>query len=48
MLQVTFKGSGPAYVCLISGEISAMFATVLSMMPHVKSGRIRPLGVTTD
>jgi tripartite-type tricarboxylate transporter receptor subunit TctC len=47
MQQVTFKGSGPAYVSLISGEISAMFATVLSQMPHVKSGRIRALGVTT-
>jgi tripartite-type tricarboxylate transporter receptor subunit TctC len=46
MQQVIFKGSGPAYVSLISGEISAMFATALSMMPHVKSGRIRPLGVT--
>ncbi|MBF8293259.1 MAG: hypothetical protein HW392_2086 [Steroidobacteraceae bacterium] len=46
MQQIIFKGSGPAYVSLISGEISAMFATVLSAMPHVKSGRIRPLGVT--
>jgi tripartite-type tricarboxylate transporter receptor subunit TctC len=46
MQQIIFKGSGPAYVSLISGEISAMFATALSMMPHVKSGRIRPLGVT--
>jgi tripartite-type tricarboxylate transporter receptor subunit TctC len=46
MQQIIFKGSGPAYVSMISGEISAMFATVLSAMPHVKSGRIRPLGVT--
>jgi tripartite-type tricarboxylate transporter receptor subunit TctC len=46
MQQIIFKGSGPAYVSLISGEISAMFATALSAMPHVKSGRIRPLGVT--
>jgi tripartite-type tricarboxylate transporter receptor subunit TctC len=46
MQQIIFKGSGPAYVSMISGEISAMFATALSMMPHVKSGRIRPLGVT--
>jgi len=45
--QVLFKGSGPAYVSLISGEVSAMFSTVLSAMPHVKSGRIRALGVTT-
>ena len=46
MQQIIFKGSGPAYVSMISGEISAMFATALSMMPHVKTGRIRPLGVT--
>ncbi|HUP94493.1 MAG TPA: tripartite tricarboxylate transporter substrate-binding protein, partial [Burkholderiales bacterium] len=45
--QVLFKGSGPAYVSLISGEISLSFATVLSAIPHVKSGKIRALGVTT-
>jgi len=47
MQQVIFKGSGPAYVSMISGEIAAMFATALSGIPHIKSGRIRPLGVTT-
>jgi tripartite-type tricarboxylate transporter receptor subunit TctC len=47
MPQVLFKGSGPAYVSLISGEVSVAFSTVLSAMPHVKSGRIRALGVTT-
>jgi tripartite-type tricarboxylate transporter receptor subunit TctC len=47
MPQVLFKGSGPAFVSLISGEISCSFSTVLSAFPHVKSGRIRPLGVTT-
>jgi len=47
MRQIAFKGSGPAFVSLISGEVSAMFATVLSSMPHVKSGKIRALGVTT-
>lgn len=46
MPQIPFKGSGPAYVSLISGEISAMFATVLSQLPHVKTGKIRALGVT--
>ena len=47
MPQVLFKGSGPAYVSLISGEVSAMFSTVLSAIPHVKNGKIRALGVTT-
>jgi tripartite-type tricarboxylate transporter receptor subunit TctC len=47
MQQIVFKGSGPAFVSLMAGEISSMFATVLSSMPHVKSGKIRALGVTT-
>jgi tripartite-type tricarboxylate transporter receptor subunit TctC len=47
MPQVPFKGSGPAFVSLISGEVSAAFSTVLSAMPHIKSGKIRALGVTT-
>ncbi|MGZ8153806.1 MAG: Bug family tripartite tricarboxylate transporter substrate binding protein [Burkholderiales bacterium] len=47
MPQVLFKGSGAAYVSLISGEVSVAFSTVLSAIPHVKSGRIRALGVTT-
>jgi tripartite-type tricarboxylate transporter receptor subunit TctC len=47
MPQVLFKGSGPAYVSLISGEVQVAFSTVISAMPHVKSGKIRALGVTT-
>lgn len=47
MPQVLFKGSGMAYISLISGEVSVKFSTVLSAIPHIKSGKIRPLGVTT-
>jgi tripartite-type tricarboxylate transporter receptor subunit TctC len=47
MPQVLFKGSGPAYISLISGEVQAAFSTVISAMPHVKGGKIRALGVTT-
>jgi tripartite-type tricarboxylate transporter receptor subunit TctC len=47
MPQVPFKGSGMAFVSLISGEVSVAFSTVLSAMPHVKSGKIRALAVTT-
>ena len=46
MPQVLFKGSGAAFISLLSGEISASVSTVLSAAPHVKSGRIRPLAVT--
>ena len=47
MPQVLFKGAGPAYVSLISGEVAAMVSTVLSALSHVKSGKIRALAVTT-
>ncbi|MCC7487244.1 MAG: tripartite tricarboxylate transporter substrate binding protein [Burkholderiales bacterium] len=47
MPQVLFKGSGPAFVSLIGGEVAATFATVLSSLPHVKSGKARAIGVTT-
>jgi len=46
MPQIIFKGSGMAFISLISGEISAAVSTALSAMPHVKAGRIRPLAVT--
>ena len=47
MPQVLFKGFGMAIISLISGEVSVSFSTILSSMPHVKSGKLRPLGVTT-
>ena len=46
MQQVLFKGSGAAFISLISGEINASVSTVLSAQPHVKSGKIRALAVT--
>ncbi|HET9404256.1 MAG TPA: tripartite tricarboxylate transporter substrate binding protein [Burkholderiales bacterium] len=48
MPQVLFKGSGAAFISLVSGEVSAAVSTALSAMPHVKSGRIRPLAVTAS
>lgn len=47
MPQVLFKGFGMVSTSLISGEVSVAFSTVLSAMPHIKSGRVRPLGVST-
>jgi tripartite-type tricarboxylate transporter receptor subunit TctC len=44
---VTYRGGGPAVIALISGEIDYIFATAPSMMPHIKSGKARPLAVTT-
>lgn len=44
---VTYRGGGPAVIALISGEIDYIFATAPSVMPHIKSGKAKPLAVTT-
>lgn len=44
--QVVYKGVAPAFTALVSGEVAVVLSAVPSAMSHVKSGRIRPLGVT--
>jgi tripartite-type tricarboxylate transporter receptor subunit TctC len=45
--HIPYKGSGPAVIALMSGEVDFAFAGALSTVPHVRSGRIRVLAVTT-
>src|SRR5262249_45058834 len=45
--QVPYKGAGPALNALIGGELQVMFATAGGVAPHVKSGRLRALAVTS-
>ena len=44
---VPYRGGGPATVALVAGEIDMLFATAPSVMPHLKSARVRALAVTT-
>jgi tripartite-type tricarboxylate transporter receptor subunit TctC len=46
-LHVPYKGGGPALIDLLGGQVSMMFATVSTVLPHVKAGRIRALGLTS-
>jgi len=46
MNHVPYKGSGPALVDLISGQIDVMFENIGSGMPHYRSGKLRPIAVT--
>jgi tripartite-type tricarboxylate transporter receptor subunit TctC len=45
--MVHYRGSGPAMADLLSGNVPLMFDSVASALPHIQSGKIIPLAVTT-
>jgi tripartite-type tricarboxylate transporter receptor subunit TctC len=47
MTHVPFKGSAPATVELLSGRIDLFFATVPTILPHVREGKLPVLAVTS-
>jgi tripartite-type tricarboxylate transporter receptor subunit TctC len=47
LLHVPYKGTPPALNDLIAGNVSFMFANILTVMPHVNSGRLRALAITS-
>jgi tripartite-type tricarboxylate transporter receptor subunit TctC len=47
MTHVPYKGAGPALTDLLSGNIQVMFDTLSTALPPVKSGLVRPLGVSS-
>lgn len=47
IVQVAYKGTGPALIDLIAGQVQIQFGGLPAMMPHIKSGKIRALGIST-
>ena len=47
MTHIPYKGSGQGTIALIGGEIDLIFTTMPPAMPHVRSGKMRGLAVTT-
>jgi tripartite-type tricarboxylate transporter receptor subunit TctC len=47
MMHVPYKGGGQALPAQLSGEVALSFSTVVSSLPHVTSGRLRGLAVTS-
>ena len=47
LLHVAYKGGGPALADVLAGQISMVFATPLESIPHIKTGRLRALAVTS-
>lgn len=48
MQHVPYKGGGAALTDLVAGEVDLYFAATASALPHVKSGKLRALAVTTE
>lgn len=47
MIHVPYKGSSQAHLDVIAGQVQIMFDTTSSAMGHLKSGKLKPLAVTT-
>ena len=46
MVHVPYRGTAPALTDLIGGRVNVMFDTIGAMMPHVRAGTIKALGIT--
>ena len=45
--NIHYKGGGPAQIAMLAGETDFRFTSILSSIPHIRNGRMRPLAVTT-
>lgn len=47
MVHVPYKGTPAAYTDLLAGQVSLMFDNIVAVMPHIKSGSLKPIAVST-
>ena len=47
IVHVPYKGSGPAHIDLMGGQIQMMFDNIVALIPHVKSGKVKALAVSS-
>jgi len=47
IVHIPYNGNGPAGTAVIGGQVEALFGSLPAVLPHAKSGRVRPLAVGT-
>lgn len=47
MVNIPYKGGSPGMTALLGGQVQLYFAAISTAIPHVRSGRLRPLAVST-
>jgi tripartite-type tricarboxylate transporter receptor subunit TctC len=47
LTPVAYRGGGPALVDLFGGQVQVLFESILTSMPYIKAGNLRPLAVTS-
>ncbi len=48
MVHVPYKGSAPALVDVMAGNVTAMFDILVTSLPQIRAGKVRPLAVTSN
>ncbi|MES2562841.1 MAG: tripartite tricarboxylate transporter substrate binding protein [Pseudomonadota bacterium] len=48
MQHIPYKGAGPAIIDLIGGRLHLSFHVTISVIPHIKSGRLKPLAISGE
>ena len=48
LLPIPYKGGGPIAIDLVAGHVMTSFSTMPPIIPHIRSGRVRAIAVTTE
>lgn len=45
LLHIPYKGGGPSMVDVMSGQVEVLFSTLIQALPHIRSGKLKPLAI---